>query len=116
MCFFNRARPVLALGRPDAELFLRARHRAVGLGPGDVVADDPAARIGVALGQTRVRARLAVAEAVVAVELLLLVLGELPVGVHLRRVLDLRRVVGHLEGAAGAGGLADGHERLLRAE
>jgi len=65
----------------EAELLLGAGHRLVGLGTGDVMADGAAVRVGVdvgagpargagaALGQPGVRARLAVVEPVMGVEL-----------------------------------------------
>src|SRR4051812_49537272 len=70
----------LPLRRADAQLLFGARHRAGGLGAADVVTDDVAPALGgrvaravglalaAALGKPRVRARLAVVEAVVAVQ------------------------------------------------
>src|SRR4051794_13666025 len=94
----------LALRRSYGHFFPGARHRVVGFGAADVVADDAGGamrrRIAVvdgrgglaarALGEPGVGTRLAVIETVVLVELGLFLLGELAVGVGVRRVLDLR--------------------------
>jgi hypothetical protein len=58
-------------------------------------------------GQAAVGAVLAVLEAVVAVQLGLVVLGEAPVGLHAGGVLDLLLAVGHLDAVAGVLGLSD---------
>jgi hypothetical protein len=52
----------------------------------------------------------------VAVELCLLVLGELAVGLDAGRVLDLRLLVGHLDLVAAAIGLRQRDERQLGAD
>src|SRR5215212_9853515 len=100
-----------ALGGADPQLLLGAGHGVVGGRPRGVAADCtvlhvvidavavPVARVDVlpgAGGQAGVGAVLAVLEAVVAVQLGLLVLGEAPVGPHDGGVLDLLLVVGHL--------------------
>src|SRR4051812_28166373 len=110
----------LALAGADAQLLLRTRDRGVGLGAADVVADDaPRALRGAlargALGQAAVRARLAVLQAVVAVQLRLLLLGELAVGVGVRRVFNLRLGIRHAHVAARVARLGDRDERDPRA-
>ena len=95
----------LPLGRADAQLLLGARHRVVGRRAGRVAADG-AGRVVRRPASRRdrrarsVRRRVAVADPVVAVQLVLLGAGELAVRVHLRRVLHLRLVVRDADAAA----------------
>jgi hypothetical protein len=53
---------------------------------------------------------LAVVEAVVAVQLGLVVLGQLAAGLHAGGVADLCLLVGHLDGVTGGLGAGEGHE------
>jgi hypothetical protein len=108
----------LALGRADRKLLLRTRHRVVGLGTADVTPDGllVAIRVRAALRQPGVRARLAVGDAVVGVQRRLVLLGELAVGLHLRRVLDLLLAVGRDDVVPVVLGVLERHERGLAAE
>jgi len=117
----------LALGRPHAELLLRARHRVIGRRAAGVAPDhaglSAAVRLVVAprraraaFGQPAVRARLAVVDSVVLVQVALLVLGELAVGVDLGGVLDLVLAVGRRHLLAVAASVLERHERGLAAE
>src|SRR5215217_3037022 len=118
----------------DPDLLAGHRHRhLLGLG-GDVLAEPgPAALAGLgsdlelllgaghgvvagAGGQAAVGAVLAVVEAVVAVQLGLVVLGQLAVGLHGGRVLDLLLVVGHLHAVTDVLGLGERHEGGLGGE
>src|SRR5215216_374450 len=122
--------PLASLGA-DPQLLLGAGHGVVGGRPRGVAADCtvlhvvidavavPVARVDVlpgAGGQAGVGAVLAVLEAVVAVQLGLLVLGEAPVGPHGGGVLDLLLVVGHLDAVTHGLGLGEGHKGGLGGE
>src|SRR5215211_3185957 len=102
---------------PDLQLLLGAGHGVVGGRPGDVPADGVVLGVvGRAGGPAAVGAVLAVVEAVVAVQLSLVVLGEGPVGRHDGGVLDLLLVVGDLDAVTGVLGLGERHEGGLGAE
>ena len=116
----------------DPELFLGAGHGLVGGWPGgvaadrgvlDVVIDAVAVTVvwvdalsGGAGGQAGVGAVLAVVEAVVAVQLGLVLLGQLPIRLHGGGVDDLVLVVGHLDTVTQVLGLSEGHEGGLAGE
>src|SRR3954453_19604894 len=101
----------LPRGLTYPQLLLGAGHRVVGLGAADVPPDR------VAVGRVAVtRARLAVAHAVVLVELPLLRLRQLLIGIDLRRVLDLVLLVLHAQRVVLRARAAQRHERRLAAE
>src|SRR5215212_840904 len=102
---------------PDLELLLRAGHGVVGGGAGDVPADGVVAVVGggVPVG-VDVPGGGAVLEAVVAPELLLLLLGQVAVRVHVGGVLDQLLLVRDLDLVAAGGGLGDGHKGRAGAE
>src|SRR5215217_9463935 len=102
---------------PDLELLLGAGHGVVGGGAGDVPADGVVAVVGggVPVG-VDVPGGGAVLEAVVAPELLLLLLGQVAVRVHVGGVLDQLLLVRDLDLVAAGGGLGDGHEGRPGAE
>src|SRR5215204_1667904 len=110
---------------PDPQLLLGAGHGLVGGRPRgvpadrtvlDVVIDAVAVPVALPGGRTGVGAVLAVVQAVVAVQLGLLVLGQLPVGGHAGGVFDLLLVVGHLDAVPGVLGLGEGHKGGLGGE
>ena len=123
--------PLPSLG-PDLQLLLRAGHGVIGGRPRGVAAHgavldvviDPVtvtvARVdalsGGAGGQAAIGAVLAVVEAVVAVQLGLVVLGQAPVGPHGWGARDLVLVVGHLDAVTGGLGLGERHEDDLGGE
>src|SRR5215203_4084992 len=108
--------PLAGLG-PDLELLLGAGHGLVGGRAGGVPADRVVLGVvGHAGGQAAVGAVLAVVEAVVVVQLGLLVLGQLAVGLRAGGVGDLLLVVGHLDAVTHVLGLGEGHEGGLGRE
>src|SRR4029450_3294644 len=78
---------------PDPQLLLGTGHGVVGGRPGHIPTD----RVVGAVGQAAVGAVLAVVQAVVAVQLGLLVLREAPISLRAGGVGDLLLVVGHLD-------------------
>src|SRR5215211_2256172 len=99
----------LALGGADPQLLLRAGHGLIGGRPGQVPADG----VGVGPGGP---IPAAVVQAVVAPQRLLLLFGQVAVGVHGGGVLDPLLVERDLDLVAGGGGLGDRHEGRAGAE
>src|SRR5215212_3998464 len=99
----------LALGGADPQLLLRAGHGLIGGRPGQVPADG----VGVGPGGP---IPAAVVQAVVAPQRLLLLFGQVAVGVHGGGVLDPLLVERDLDLVAGGGGLGDRHEAGLGPE
>src|SRR4051812_17024988 len=118
--------PGLPLGRADPQLLLGPRHRLIGRRAGGVMADCAAAGA-LAVGHVEigrvvpgreagVRRRLAVVEAVVAVQRGLLLPGQLTVGLGVGCVLQLILAVRQLHAVAGVRGLGQRCEADLGAE
>src|SRR5215212_4115490 len=113
--------PLAGLGA-DPQLLLGTGHGLVGGRPRDIPADGVAVFVGLGPagaglgGRPGGRVAAAVLQAVVAPELLLLLLGQVAVRVHVGGVLDPLLLVGHLELVAVGGGLGDGHEGRAGAE
>jgi hypothetical protein len=111
--------PLAGLGA-DGQLLLGAGHGLVAGPAGPVVAGLPAGGQvdilgGACLGR-RVGVAGAIVQAVVAPQLLLFGLRQVPVGIHPRRVLDQLLLIRHLHLIARRGRLGDGHEGRLGAE
>src|SRR3954447_2151278 len=91
----SQPRPArLAPLRTDVQLLLGARHRVVGRRPTRVPTHRARRDNVLAVGEAAVRAAFGVLKAVVPVQLALLVLGEVTVGLHARRILHLVLRVG----------------------
>src|SRR4051794_37132744 len=116
----------LALGRADSQLLLGARHPVSGVRAADAAARPAALSGRVVIARVDLAGRRgavltvvpggAPVTAIVVVEPALFLVGQAPVGVDARRVLDLRLLVRDAHAVAGRAGVGDRDEGLLRAE
>src|SRR5205085_2579436 len=91
----------------DLDLFLRAGHRVIA----------PAAILGsLTLRKPTIRGLLGIAEAVVGIQLALLLLGEMPIRIQRWRILDLLLGERHRQLVARFGSIAQRYKMPTRAE